>query len=320
MGRTRGLFQQPSSRGPPLPEGTRSIEMTPPYSSPVSTTASQRESLTQGIGLGISTRGMDTPFNHPRACPPPGHYSMAPLHNQLVPSGEIYYNFPLNIGDLSNDPFREVYNSCPITSDSPISLYSAQTLSASPSYNSAMELPSNQELFSNQPSGLWATTPCSRTTTPNEIIAADDEAKSHWCRNVFPDRLVPTSGSMSSAANSSFSPTTLVEEIGSRQMVTESQGPAADNAATSPSNSSRRSRVSSPADIPSEVDSGLKCPVCGAKFTRKSNCREHQKRHDPTFKKTFTCDTCGRSFRRGTDLRRHADSVSEILDYPSGRR
>ncbi|KAJ5811311.1 Zinc finger C2H2 [Penicillium riverlandense] len=314
MGRTRGSFQQSSSRGPPLPEGTRSIEMTPPYSSPVSTTLSQRESLTQGVGLGISTRGMDTPFNHSRACASSGHYSMAPpLHNQLVPSGTIYYDFPLNIGGLSNDQFREVYNSCATTSDSPISLYSAQTLSASPSYNSALELPSNQELFSNQPSGLWATTiPCSRTTTPNEVVAADEEAKSHWCRNVFTDRLVPPSASMSSAANSSFSPTILGEETDSRQMVTQPQGPAADNGASSPSNSSRRSRVSSPADKPSEVDIGLKCPICGAKFTRKSNCREHQKKHDPEFKKMYTCDTCGRSFRRGTDLRRHADSVSEV--------
>ncbi|KAJ5611315.1 Zinc finger C2H2 [Penicillium lagena] len=292
--------------------------MTPPFSSPVSTAASQRESLTQGIGLGISTGGIETSFNHLRAGTPSGHYSAAPpLHNQLVSSDALFYSFPL---DISNHPFREVYNSCSTTSNSPISLYSAQTLSASPSYNSALEFPSSQEPFSSQPSGLWATTPCSRTTTPNEIVAADDEAKSHWCRDVFADRLIPAPASMSSAATSSFSPTTLVEEIDPRQMVNEPQGAAADNAVSSPSNSNQRTRVSSPADKPSEIELGLRCPVCGAKFTRKSNCREHQKRHDPKFKKMFTCDTCGGSFRRGADLRRHTDSVSEVLDSPSSRR
>ncbi|KAJ6007163.1 hypothetical protein N7522_005514 [Penicillium canescens] len=55
--------------------------------------------------------------------------------------------------------------------------------------------------------------------------------------------------------------------------------------------------------------SGLECPMCGAKFTRRSNCKEHQKAHDPSWKKKHPCEECGKTFGRMADLKRHLNSV-----------
>jgi uncharacterized Zn-finger protein len=55
--------------------------------------------------------------------------------------------------------------------------------------------------------------------------------------------------------------------------------------------------------------SGLQCILCGARFTRRSNCREHMKRHDPSGRKSFPCEECGKILGRKTDLKRHIDSV-----------
>lgn len=55
--------------------------------------------------------------------------------------------------------------------------------------------------------------------------------------------------------------------------------------------------------------SGLQCPICDKVFTRRSNCHEHVKRHDPSRKKMLPCDYCGKTFGRNGDLRRHKDAV-----------
>ncbi|RDW70475.1 putative C2H2 finger domain protein (Ezf) [Aspergillus mulundensis] len=55
--------------------------------------------------------------------------------------------------------------------------------------------------------------------------------------------------------------------------------------------------------------SGRQCTICGAQFTRRSNCREHEKRHDPSNRKSFACGVCGKALGRKTDLKRHVDSV-----------
>ena len=65
--------------------------------------------------------------------------------------------------------------------------------------------------------------------------------------------------------------------------------------------------------------SGLQCTICGYRFTRRSNCREHMKKHDPTCKKVHLCGICERPFGRRTDLNRHVGSVChQISPYPRG--
>ncbi|KAL4973276.1 hypothetical protein BDW66DRAFT_162204 [Aspergillus desertorum] len=55
--------------------------------------------------------------------------------------------------------------------------------------------------------------------------------------------------------------------------------------------------------------SGRECTICGARFTRRSNCREHMKRHNPNNRKSYVCEICGKALGRKTDLKRHVDSV-----------
>ena len=52
------------------------------------------------------------------------------------------------------------------------------------------------------------------------------------------------------------------------------------------------------------------CRLCGDCFTRRSNCAEHEKKHDPFQKRLFSCDVCRKRFGRRGDLRRHTRTVS----------
>ncbi|OJJ45001.1 hypothetical protein ASPZODRAFT_27031 [Penicilliopsis zonata CBS 506.65] len=54
---------------------------------------------------------------------------------------------------------------------------------------------------------------------------------------------------------------------------------------------------------------GLQCTECGFTFTRRSNCREHMKRHDPSLMTPHPCEVCGREFGRRSDLKRHVDCI-----------
>lgn len=63
----------------------------------------------------------------------------------------------------------------------------------------------------------------------------------------------------------------------------------------------------------SSTGNDLRCTICGFQFTRRSNCREHMKKHNPSYKREHLCCFCGRPFERRADLRRHMDSVSYTL-------
>lgn len=62
--------------------------------------------------------------------------------------------------------------------------------------------------------------------------------------------------------------------------------------------------------IQADLDPKLRCPLCGKIFTRRSNCREHIKRHEPGNRQAHPCSSCGKTFGRKTDLKRHYLTVS----------
>lgn len=74
--------------------------------------------------------------------------------------------------------------------------------------------------------------------------------------------------------------------------------------------SSRREKSASRGQAQAELDPGLRCPLCDKVFTRRSNCREHLKRHNPGNRQAHSCSSCGKTFGRKTDLKRHYLTVS----------
>lgn len=68
----------------------------------------------------------------------------------------------------------------------------------------------------------------------------------------------------------------------------------------------------------SPTKQGYRCHICGLLFTRRANCREHIKRHDPNHQKEhYVCEKCGKTVSRKTDLKRHYLSVSFSNDFLS---
>lgn len=105
-----------------------------------------------------------------------------------------------------------------------------------------------------------------------------------------PSHETETSSSVSSQGRSyygSLSPMTSATEIGS----------------------SRREKSASRGQALAELDPELRCPLCDKVFTRRSNCREHVKRHNPGNRQAHSCSSCGKTFGRKTDLKRHYSTV-----------
>lgn len=298
MDRTPDSVHAPS-RSQLRVEGTQSFETTPTYFSPVSTTESQRRGPAASIGLGISTCGLETLDNHLRIYSPSQHASTMP---QLVP-GSMSCEFPLQGDDLSNEPSFEIYRGGANASESPLSLYSTQALSASPTYSSTMEFCSSQEAFCNPLFGLW--TPAPETTTPPEAVTMEDDV---WGPQLLPDACVPVATPVTPVTNGPYHPTTLMEDVGNAYTGQIYARPGALKPMCLATLLSDANRTAPPMLNTPSV-SGLECPVCGYTFTRRSNFREHLKKHDPNFQKTHPCVQCPKSFTRKADLRRHVDSV-----------
>lgn len=214
-------------------------------------------------------------------------------------------------------------------SPSPLSLYSAQTLSASSSYSSGMEMGETHGLPGQQPLGFWATTPNSDITSPPESFAqVKEEPEEYWGSPLFADERLPIDVSMmmpmprvivnepfsdqqvfQASSVQSFSPNPgtkledqkapIVTSPATKESTTSSTGKKTPKTRPKP----KRSAKSSTASI-------HQCTICETRFTRRSNCNEHIKKHNPDTKKAYPCDICGRTFGRKTDRKRHVESVS----------
>ena len=285
------------------------------YSSPVSPSGSQgRVSL---VGLGISGCDIEHEFGQMRVL------NVPPMPSQLIPETPT---FELSYEDYTNGPcYPTIYNQLPNASQDSLNLYSPTSMSASPSYNSAMEVGPSQDAFPEM-SDLWMHTPCSGPTTPSEIVsaAAGNATRGQWDQGMFADGSVPLAMPLLPVNNLSYAGTTG-EEIGYSESCEQSvnlwQDGAQPQIATpsettaEPAAKPRKKSRNSPDKLISA--SGLQCPMCGSKFTRRSNCKEHQKMHNPEWKNNHPCEECNRSFGRSSDLKRHMNTVSQATGNDS---
>lgn len=292
-------------------------------------------------GLGIAHCGFESHPGHLRLCPPSEAYTTLPTTGWPIPSDPLQqrqehileagqYPSTTTTTTSSYEPYHEIA--------SPLSLYSAQTLSASPSYSSVMERGDHNSALPGQPFGYWSTTPRSDITTPPETFIKDEPLE-YWSPPVIPEDRNPFEASTMMmmmpmpqvVLNDGFSDPQLPEHTTTNsQRLFDKQDhqveikqeprntletPNTERQPTQSASSTDRDDTKSPPVLKPRMTnvratSGLQCSICGAWFTRRSNRREHEKRHDPSRKSVYQCELCGRTFGRKTDRKRHTESVS----------
>ncbi|KAK1139212.1 hypothetical protein N8T08_001207 [Aspergillus melleus] len=233
-------------------------------------------------------------------------------------------NAALDVGPFSPATKYESFGGYPDVSVSPLSYYGSQALSASPEYGVPMEITGHHDMIRSQSSGMW----------PNDVFDSFDrtckikeEHNECWDQGLLPTVTdVPTTSAVApmprTVTNDDISSDhqlagstsgTLIEvdpkderlPKRGQKSVTQSHHPY--EVILKWTKSRDETSNNEPSKIPSA--SGLECTTCGIRFTRRSNCREHMKKHDPSRRKMYHCETCERPFGRRTDLRRHVDSI-----------
>ncbi|OQE44090.1 hypothetical protein PENCOP_c002G01520 [Penicillium coprophilum] len=285
----------------PRREDRRSRE-TSTYSSPVSTSS---QGGVSPIGLGISHCEIENALGQLRVFPPP-----STLPSQLVPGVPTTFAYD----DYSSGTcYPSVYNGLANSaSETSLGFYSP-TMSASPSYNPTMEVVQSQHVYPSQLTDLWMHTPCSGPAKPSDVtLGTVANGSGQWGQNVFPDACVPPTMPLLPVNN--------VPYLGAMGMgYDRSSGQRINTGLVVPPQASADgiadgATISSNSERGSPNDrlvsaSGLECPICGAKFTRRSNCKEHQKMHNPEWKNNHPCNDCHKTFGRSSDLKRHMSTV-----------
>jgi uncharacterized C2H2 Zn-finger protein len=289
-----------------MPENAPTFDASASYPSPVSATTSQVLGFSP-VGLGISGCGLEPGFYNLRAFPSAAPFAASHAASiQMIPT-KSHNEFPMKVNDFSGRPCSSTYNGLPPAANIPLSLYDSQAMDVPSNYNTSLEI-DEQSNFARQMSGHWASTPCSGSTTPLEAVPATD----HWNQHYIPEQCITVNQPTAPVGRGSYQPTAVTN--GSRSLASHhnpkqiSSSPRSVISIDSPPPNSSRNRNY----MDKDMEEGRKCPECGFVFTRRSNCTEHVKRHNPTFKKAFNCDECTKKFGRNADLRRHIDNVSQM--------
>lgn len=304
-----------------LPEDAPSLETSSPYSSPSSATVPQ-SGFSPLVGLGISNCGLESSFDNASGFSTPVSYSVPPdilSPNQLV-STPTFYDSSLKPPGFPNEACLSIYTGHPDVSLSPLSFYDSQPMSASPSYNTNLEIQCSPETVHQMP-GYW--TPTS-SASPLEAIATS--ATSLTSFEQLSEQIQPciSTGTSNLQINPGILPYSAAiggnEEALIKQEVPFSQNDpykfinTLSNAGDS-SISKRFTKIrTAAAESTAATEKAFSCFTCGMTFTRRSNCREHEKRHDPNLRKSVKCPDCQKIFGRNADLRRHINNVR--TNYP----
>ncbi|KAJ5239037.1 hypothetical protein N7468_003656 [Penicillium chermesinum] len=287
---------------PSLPEDMLSLDTstTSELSSPMSTTlsyGSHTRGYSNPVGLGISGCGTELHMNQLSQYPHSSSFDATPqMPHQIMPAHDCY-SIPVKVEDYSHEPFYGLYNYVPETTPSPMSYYGSHAMSASPSYNSPMEMTAPQAPFSVPGSGYWASasrgpmTPPDMGSNPTNTIAVES-----WSQHLYPSNApvnamaLPVCPALSITPDT-YSSTGAMETSPAEMSLMTPPKPAPaspkprrrscgeDEPKRKSSKTSKR-KNSGPATPPRRKprpDAKFPCKFCDFKFTRRSNCSEHEK-------------------------------------------
>ncbi|KAE8348104.1 hypothetical protein BDV28DRAFT_112934 [Aspergillus coremiiformis] len=306
------------------PDSYIMLDATAAYSSPMCSTSSFPSNSQPTMGLGISHCEMEGPSSQLRLFPPETYPSpVTDWSNHWMPP-ESLLETTLDVGHFSPGPCYEPFGGHSDVSVSPLSYYSPHTLNTSSSYGSAVEFGGHSGTLS-APSRFWPNTPHSDATSSEIqtlVKEESDESLDHpllaeICNSTGIVVVPPMPQVVGNDTCSNRQPLQ-----GDDRGALVELNPAADHHVDNNRKGAALHRpfemvfqlTKSDSELPGERHripsaSGLECTICGSRFTRRSNCREHMKRHDPNLRKSYHCEFCERPFGRRTDLRRHVDSI-----------
>ncbi|KAL3471126.1 hypothetical protein BJX99DRAFT_250678 [Aspergillus californicus] len=297
-------FTYPSSSSEAVP-GTAA-----PYSDP-SHTMTTFPFHTPGTGLGISMQG---PGSHLR--PYASENYVTDWSSNFLPS--TLSSAPLNTGHLSPATGYDAYSGSD-ASASPLSYCGPHTMSASSSRGSALDFGPSQNMLNTQAYNFWPNTPGSDVSARLKETSDHDYQQTSYLGN-SKHTAVPLFAPIPQARVNRYSPNIdNFEEsnIATTEVVDSDVDYSLPMEASEIPDEVISKWIKESVALPNakkrkiESASGLECTICGAQFTRRSNCREHIKRHDPNSRKSYPCEHCGKTLGRKTDLKRHIESVHQ---------
>ncbi|KAJ6133817.1 hypothetical protein N7523_000139 [Penicillium sp. IBT 18751x] len=308
-----------SSMAHSVPKDTHTFDASAIYPSPVSATTSQGLRITP-IGLGISGCGLEPGFDNFRTFLGSAPFAASQAASKQMITTEDYYGNAMEDDHFSGEPCFSNYNGVPPMSDGPLTTYDLQSMGVSPSFNSALE--SNEpSSYAGQAPAYWTSMSCSGPKTSLEAACVTG----HWNQPLASEPCITVRPPTIPVRRGSNHPTIATNETRTLDsQYNSAQISSSPRCAVSTEGFSQSSLQNVDAHrsisnlLDKNMEDGRKCPVCGYVFTRRSNCTEHQKRHDPTFRKIYTCHECKKTFGRNADLRRHTDNASEIRGPDKG--
>ncbi|KAI9035801.1 putative C2H2 finger domain protein (Ezf) [Aspergillus affinis] len=315
-------FPSPPSLVRTLSDDPMMLDTSPAYSSPMRSVHNYVPHSQPPTGLGICNCDMGPSAEQLRVYTGSYPSPTTDWTDQLMPP-ETIIDAALDAGPFSPATKYEPFGGIPDVSASPLSFYGSQALSASPEYGVPMEIAGHHDMLRSQSSGIWPNANYYNAFDPFERPSKiKEEHNERWDQSLLP---TATDVPMTSAV-APMPQTMINNDVSTDHQLTGSTSGTLVEVDPSVERLSKRGQRSvaqsnpyevilkwtknhdetsndDPSKIPSA--SGLECTTCGTRFTRRSNCREHMKKHDPSRRKMYTCDTCERPFGRRTDLRRH---------------
>ncbi|KAJ9243914.1 transcriptional regulator family: C2H2 zinc finger [Paecilomyces variotii] len=288
---------------------------------------SMRNHPGQLSGLGIYHCAMESLPSQPRLSsrPQPMHHlSMNEWQGSAMPDHSLPNTF-LSAGGIPGEVAYQTYGARSISSNTTLDFahYPSHNMDLSQCYGHETGFCSDRGTFYSQSGSSWPVTPSSRATTPSVTpVRVKEELDGAWEPPFFRDPRDECHAQTMSTIPQVVVDNSSSPQISRGQLNGKFFGGSEVDWSTRRGRSSSVDHSSIELSPKSEKDnegvdlgrdvasmSGLQCNVCGYLFTRRSNCREHMKKHDPSQRKGYECETCAKTFGRRTDLKRHVESI-----------